>query len=175
MVRNHLRTIFFWRKRIPPAEPVVPKSFSYTIYADDGIYHMGKDYQYEDLTFKVAELPLEVEAEIQGFTYDEVGKSYVAKDTDAAPEYAFGYAARQLDGQYRMFQHYAVRLMKIKVEHKPKPDGSDIQSYELTFRNTHRKADGAFRWVGVSTDNTYALLDIIENLPTAPPEGGGGE
>lgn len=142
-------------------------SQEYTIFGDDGIYDSGTEYQYEDLVFKLAELPLEIEAKLQGSVYDDAKKEYTFKNTDSAPEYAFGYAARRLDGQYRMFQHYAVKLMKIKVEHKPKPSDTDIQSYELTFRNTQRKADGSVRHVFESTDGLYTLLDTIDNLPVA--------
>lgn len=143
-------------------------TLDYTIYGDDGVYAAGTDYQYEDLTFKVAELPLDVEAELQGCDYDENNKEYTFKNTDVAPEYAFGYAARRLDGEYRMFIHYAVKLMKVKVEHRPKSDGTDIQSYELTFRNTQRKADGAVRKVFESSDKTYTLLDTIDNIAPNP-------
>lgn len=143
----------------------------YTIYGDDGVYAAGTDYLYEDLTFKVAELPLEVEAKLQGCEYDDTTKEYTFKSTDVAPEYAFGYAARRLDGEYRMFIHYAVKLMKIKVEHKPKPDGTDIQSYELTFRNTQRKADGSVRHVFESSDKTYTLLDTVDNISPPPQQG----
>ena len=143
-------------------------SQDFTIYADDGIYASGSEYQYEDLTFKAAELPLEVEAKLQGCAFDSESGSYTFKNPDAAPEYAFGYAARRLDGNYRMFIHYAVKLMKVKVDHSPKSDGTDIQSYELTFRNTQRKADGAVRKVMDSTDGSFAALDTIDNIPVQP-------
>ena len=143
-------------------------SQDYTIYADDGVYASGADYQYEDLTLKVAELPLEVEAELQGSTYDSESNAYTFKSADVAPEYAFGYAARRLDNEYRMFIHYAVKLMSVKVDHSPRPDGTDIQSYELTLRNTQRKADGAVRKVMDSDDGSYTALDTIDNIPAAP-------
>lgn len=139
----------------------------YTIPADDGIYASGTDFQYEDLTFTVAELPLEVEAQLQGSEYDEETHSYVFKNIDVAPEFAFGYAARRLDAEYRMFIHYAVKLMSVQVEHRPKTDGTDIQSYQLTLRNTQRKADGAVRKVIDSVDGTYTALDTIDNIPAA--------
>ena len=140
----------------------------YTIYADDGVYASGSDYQYEDLTFKVAELSLEVEAKLQGSAYDSESSSYTFKNADVAPEFAFGYAAQRLDHEYRMFIHYAVKLMSVKVDHSPRPDGTDIQAYELTFRNTQRKADGAVRKVMDSDDGTYTALDTIDNIPAAP-------
>lgn len=137
----------------------------YTIYADDGIYDTGADYKYEDLTFTVAELPLDLEAKLSGGDYDEDTKTYMFKNIDTAPEYAFGYASRTLGNSYRMFIHYAVKLMNVKVEHKTKGDGNEIQAYELTFRNTQRNYDGAIRIEKDSEDNTYSWLNTIDNLP----------
>lgn len=140
----------------------------YTIYADDGIYTSGNDYQYEDLTITMAELPLELEAKLQGSEYEEDTKTYTFKNTDVAPEYALGYAARRLDGEYRMFLHYACKLMSITVEHRPRPADTDIQAYTIVLRNTQRAADGAVRKVIDSTDGTYAALGTVDNLPVAP-------
>ena len=141
------------------------------VYADDGVYYAGSDYQYEDMNFTVAELPLEVQATLQGADYDDTKKEYTFKTTDAAPEFAFGYAARRLDGEYRMFVHFAVRVTKITVEHRPRPDGTDIQAYQLTLRNTQRNADGAVRRERDSIDKTYAALDtMLDAIPAAPQQ-----
>lgn len=139
----------------------------YTIYADDGVYDSGEDFQYEDLTFTVAELPLEIEAQLSGGTYSETDKTYTFKNTDTAPEYAFGYAALQVDGNYRMFKHYVVKLTKVGVEHATRGDNNDIAAYELTFRGTQRAADGAVRIMKDSEDKTYSWLNTIDNLPSA--------
>lgn len=137
----------------------------YTIYADDGVYDSGSDYQYEDLEFTIAELPLEVEAQISGGTYDQTEKTYVFKNTDTAPEYAFGYAALMSSGEYRMFKHYVVKLMSIKVDHATKGEGDNINAYALTFRATQRMADGAVRVTKDSEDKTYAWLSTIDQIP----------
>lgn len=136
----------------------------YTIYADDGVYDSGSDFLYEDFTVKIAELPLDLEAKLQGSTFDEDTNSYTFKITDAAPEYAMAYAARRLDGNYRIFKHYCVKLLKIKIEHKPKTDGTDIQAYELTLRATQRVADGAPYKVTDSTDKSYAQIETVDTI-----------
>lgn len=139
----------------------------FTIYADDGVYDSGSDYQYEDLEFKVAELPLDIEALLSGGTYDATAKTYTFKNTDTAPEYAFAYAALMSNGQYRMFKHYAVKLMSVKVDHITKGDKNDIAAYTLTFRNTQRNADGAVRIEKDSEDYTYTWIDTIDQVPAA--------
>ena len=141
----------------------------YTIYADDGVYDSGSDFQYEDLTFTVAELTPELEAKLSGGTYDDTKKIYTFKNTDSAPEFAFGYAALKLDGTYRMFKHYVVKLMSVKVDHASKGDSGDIQAYELTLRATQRKADGKIRDIMDSETTSYDWLNEIEQYPAVEP------
>lgn len=139
----------------------------YTIYADDGVYDSGSDFQYEDLTFTVAELTPELEAKLSGGSYDETEKVYTFKASDLAPEFAFGYAAMKLDGTYRMFKHYVVKLLSVKVDHASKGDTGDIAAYQLTLRATQRKADGKIRDISDSTGTNYDWLNQIEQFPKA--------
>lgn len=131
----------------------------YTVYADDGIYDTGTEYKYEDLTVGLAELPPDVEAKLQGSKYNEETGVYTFATTDVAPEYALGYAAKQLSGKYRMFVHYDVKLMSVKVDHNSRGSNNDIQPYTLTFRNMQRNKDGAVRDQKDSEDKTYTWLE----------------
>ena len=139
----------------------------YTIYADDGVYDSGSDFQYEDLEHTTVELPLELEAAITGGTYDATEKTYTFKNIDVAPEYAFAYAAKMVSGQYRMFKHYCVKLISVKIDHLTIGDQKDVQAYKLTFRSSQRVTDGAVRVVKDSTDGTYDWLNTMDNLPEA--------
>lgn len=139
----------------------------YTIYADDGVYDSGSDFQYEDLTFTVAELTPELEAQLSGGTFDETTKVYTFKTRDTAPEFAFGYAALKLDGTYRMFKHYVVKLMSVKISHSSTGDSGDIQAYELAFRATQRQADGKVRDIMDSETEGYDWLGQIEQYPVS--------
>ncbi len=141
----------------------------YTIYADDGVYDSGSDFQYEDLTFTVAELTPELEAKLSGGAYDESTKVYTFKASDMAPEFAFGYAALKLDGTYRMFKHYAVKLISAKVDHASKGDTGDIAAYQLTLRGTQRKADGKIRDIMDSATASYDWLNQVEQFPEVAP------
>ena len=144
-------------------------SQDFTIYADDAVYDTGSEYQYEDLTVKLAELPLELEAKLQGGDFDQEEGSYTFKSTSTAPEFALGYAAMMKTGNFRMFKHYAVKLMKVKIDHQTKGSGTEEQSFELTFRNAQRMADGAVRVTKDSADETYTWLNSIDNLPVTEP------
>lgn len=139
----------------------------YTIYADDVVYDTGSEYQYEDLVLTLAELPVDIESKIAGGTYDETDKTYTFKTDDAAPAYALGYAGLMLSKKFRMFKHYCVKLMSVKVEHSSKGANNDISAYEVTFRNTQRVADSAVRITKDSDTTDLDWLDTIENLPAA--------
>jgi phi13 family phage major tail protein len=156
---------------IPSAQNLTKdvQASDFTVYADDGVYDTGTEYQYEDLEVTVAELPLLIESKLAGGTYVEADKTYLFKNTDAAPEYAVGYAAAQAGGQYRMFKHYCIKLLSVKVDHTTKGEKTEISAYKLKFRNTQRVADGAVRFVKDGSDGTYDWLNTIDNLPV---EGG---
>jgi hypothetical protein len=95
-------------------------------------------------------------------------KEYVFKDTDTAPEFAFGYAAAKLDGTSRMFKHPVVKLLSIKVDHKTKAEGnSDIQSYTITLRSYRRPCDGMARDTRDGTTTAITWLDTMEQFPAA--------
>lgn len=137
----------------------------FTIYADDGVYDSGSDFQYETITITLAEITPELESNMSGGTFDATSKVYSFKNTDVATEYAIGYAALKLDGKYRMFMHYSVKLMSIKIDHQTKGDGNDIQAYQLVFRGGQRKADGLIRDTKDGDDTTYTWLDTVDQYP----------
>jgi len=141
----------------------------YTIYADDSVYDTGSDYQNEELELTLAELTPELEAMLSGGDYDEETGEYTFKNTDIAPEFALGYAALRSDGKYRMFKHYAAKLISVKVDHATKGDSNDIAPYTLTFRNTQRNADGAIRVTKDSEDGTHTWLDTIDQIGGSEP------
>lgn len=134
----------------------------YTIYADDGIYDSGSDYQYTDLKLKVAQLPLEVEALLSGGKFDESNGTYELKTSDMAPEIAFGFAALMISGKYRMWVFHSCKLMGVKADHASKGGKNEVQSYELTLRATQRKKDGAIALIRDSETGDYSWLDGVD-------------
>ena len=137
----------------------------YTIYADDGVYDSGSDYQYTDLKLKVAQLPLAVEAMLAGGAYDETTQTYTFAANDMAPELALGFAALMLNGQYRMWVYYACKLMSVKADHSTRGDKNDVQAYELSFRATQRKTDGAIGVIRDGSGGDYAWLSSFGTQP----------
>ena len=145
----------------------------YTIPGDNIIYATGSELDYEDLEFEVNQLTLAQIAFMNGATYNESTKEYIAKKGDKPPEYAYAYAAPLLDGGYRMFKHYCCKTLKIKVDHTTVEQGKkDIQTYKITMRSTYRTAD--LRSVFIKDAETLDWLNTIDQLPVEPEGGGGG-
>jgi len=144
----------------------------FTIYADDGVWDSGTEYKYEDLTFKIVEIPLELEAKLSGGEYDPTTKIFTSRTTDTAPDYAFGCAALMADGEYRMYVYPFCKLMAIKVDHVTRGENAGATAYSLTLRNTQINKDNQGRFVRDSTDGTYDWLDNPDVLgqSTGPQE-----
>jgi phi13 family phage major tail protein len=145
----------------------------YTIPGDDDIYDSGTEFNYFDMEFEVNELPLSIAAALRGATYTEATKTYLFNKDDKAIEFAFGYAAPMLSGEFRMWKHYCCKLMSVKVDLQTKtPDNREVSTYKLQIRALGRKANGDVELVQDSSDKTYDWLNTIDQLPV---EGGGGE
>lgn len=142
----------------------------YIIYADDDVYDSGTEYKYTDLELTLAELDLAAEAQLTGGLYETETGVYSARNVDVAPEYALAYAAL-FKGGYRLFRHYVVKLMKVKVDHSTKGENNEIAPYTLSFRIFPRKIDGNYRDVkDVAFVDGFGWIQIIEALPVS---GGG--
>lgn len=142
----------------------------YIIYADDDVYDSGTEYKYTDLELTLAELELAAEAQLTGGLYESESGIYSARNTDEAPEYALAYAAL-FKGGYRLFRHYVVKLMRVKVDHSTKGESNEIAPYILSLRLFARKIDGNHKDIkDVEYADGFTWIQGIESLPVA---GGG--
>jgi phi13 family phage major tail protein len=142
----------------------------YVVYADDDVYDSGTEYKYTDLTLTLAELDLAHEAQLTGGLYESSSGIYSARTTYEAPEYALAYAAL-FKGGYRLFRHYVVKLMSVKVDHSTKGENNEIAPYTLTFRIFARKIDGNHKDIkDVTLSTGFTWIQTIE----AQPVSGGG-
>jgi phi13 family phage major tail protein len=156
---NSLATYTHGAKTPMPSASALTKQTTkseYTIYADDGVYDSGGDYQYTDLTLTLVELPLAIQAALEGGVYNEANSSYDFKTTDQPPEFALGFAALMRGGGYRMWLYYAAKLMSVTVNHATAGgDNGNAQTYELAFRATQRKMDNTVGTIRDGDDKTW--------------------
>ena len=137
----------------------------YTIFADDTIYDTGSDYTGTTIDVVFAELPLSLKAQLEGAAYDETEKEYIHATTDIAPEFALTFAGLMLSGEYRMFKYYVAKVVSIKSDLQTKGDGTEIQTYTVSFRATQRIADNAIYTKKESEGKVTTWLDVVDNIP----------
>ncbi len=132
---------------LPGAQSLSPtdQRTDYEILADDTIYAQGSDYKNTELVITVAEMSLEDEAALAGFTFDSTKKVQQQSVTDEAPYVALSFSALRSDGGKRLYKYFAAKLKSCKVQPKTKGQNGDIAAYELTFTAQGRKLDGLVR------------------------------
>lgn len=138
----------------------------YTLYADDGIYDSGSDFQSETLEIVVQELPLELKAALEGGDYDEETSTYTWGPDVVAPELAIGFSALRRDGGYLMTQYYACKVSSIQVELNTKGSSQDGSPYTITLQASTRVADGKlYRESECANKTGLTWLDTVDTLP----------
>lgn len=142
-----------------------------TLYADDGIYDSGSEYQNETMEIELQELPLELMAELDGADYDETEKVYSWGANSIAPELALGYKCLMRNGNYLMVQYYSGVVTMIKMDPTTRGDNKDGSRYTVTYKAGSRMADGKVHRKKEST--TAADLTWLDTLDTIPAGGEG--
>jgi phi13 family phage major tail protein len=108
-----------------------PETSDWKIYADDGIYDSGSDWQGDKVTLELAELPLEIKKNFEGGEYDEATGVYTFKSSSQAPELALSFKCLQSDGSWLMKKYFSFKASSLKDEHKTKGEGNDITPYSI--------------------------------------------
>lgn len=108
-----------------------PESSEWKVYADDGIYDSGADWQGDKVTLQLAELPLELKKYFEGGEYNDTTKEYTFKSSSQAPELALAFKCLQSDGTWLMKKFFSFKASSLKDEHKTKGEGNDITPYTI--------------------------------------------
>lgn len=116
---------------------------NYTIYADDGVWDSGAEWNSSELTVVFTETELETIALLTGASYS--GGVLEESTLDNAPEVALTFSALRADNGYRLFRYYVCKCTDYKVTHNTKVENKDAQRYELTFAVMPRKLDQKIR------------------------------
>lgn len=140
----------------------------YTLYADDGIYDSGSDFQSATLEVVVQELPLELHATLDGAEYDEETGVYAWGPGVVSPELALGFSALMRNGGYLMVQYYSVKATSIKVDYATKGSNQEGSPYTITFQASTRMADNTL-YRKKEAENAAGLtwLDTVDTLPVS--------
>lgn len=144
-----------------------PQMSEWKVFADDTVYESGSDWGGMNLSFQVAELPLELKKYFEGGEYDEQEKEYTYKDSAVAPEIGASFAAQTSDGQYRMVKLYSLRATRVRGDYRTKGEGGD-SSTPITIDATvmSRNKDSVVKREKDSTGGDLSWLDDLNDAPT---------
>lgn len=144
----------------------------YEVPGDDGMYDDGIDFKRVNLVIKVAELPLELQAKLEGAKYDTDTGVYVWGPSAVPPEIALTFRGAMLGGGWRVLRYYRAVVKDIKVDFNTRGSGGDISSYTLTVSATTRRVDG--ETLDQKDVNTPAeSMQLLRNIPKIPAEPAG--
>jgi len=135
-----------------------------TLYADDGIYDSGSEFQNETLEIELQELPLELMAKLDGADYDEETGVYSWGANSIAPELALGFRCLMRDGNYLMVQYYSGVVTMIKMDPVTRGDNKDGSRYTVTYKAGTRMADG--KVIRKKESASWADLTWLDTLDT---------
>jgi len=143
-----------------------PQTTDWQINADDGIYDSGSDWNGENFTLTLAELPLEHKKYFEGGTYDEATKTYHYRSTDQAPELALAFRVLQSDGSWLMVKFFSCKCRSVKIDHQTKGQSGEIASVTIEGLIMNRIYDSKVKEEKeATTEGDLTWLDTIESLP----------
>jgi len=136
------------------------------LYADDDLYDGLSEFQRENIGVTVRELPLELEAALDGATYDSTKEEYTWGPEAQAPQLAMGFKALKRDGTYRMVKYYSCTVTGIKVDYQTAGgNNNEGSNFIISFVAVVRKADRKLIIKKDSADSNTVWLDTIDNIP----------
>lgn len=143
-----------------------PETSDWKIFADDGIYDAGSDWQGDKVTITLAELPIELKKYFEGGEYNDTTKEYTYKSTSQAPELALVFKALLSDETYRMYKIYSFKASSFKDSFKTKGESSDISAVTIEGTVMNRIKDNTVKVEkDAPTAGDLTWLDTIDVLP----------
>ena len=131
---------------------IAPASAEATLYADDAIDAIVKEFSGGTLTLGVNDLLPGKQALLLGQTQDDDGVVY-ASGNDEAPYFAIGFRARRADGKYRHIWLYKVKFAIPNENHATKGSTITFQTPQLVG-SFIKRADDKWKadWTGELSD-----------------------
>ena len=131
---------------------LAPQSAEATLYADDAIDAIVKEFSGGTLTTGLNDLTPDMQALILGQTQDSEGVVY-AGGSDAPPYFAVAFRARRADGLYRYVWLYKVKFAIPTENHATKGSSITFQTPQITG-SFIKRPDGLWKadWTGSPKD-----------------------
>lgn len=136
------------------------------LYADNGPYESSSAMGAINVTIDLADLPMSVQADLLGHTYDSTNKTLVKKTSDTAPYVAILFEFLMGNGSKRCVKLYKGRFAEPTQSGQTKGENVEFQTNQITasFVALKGKANNAGKW---EFDQDYASTDSTDGFYTA--------
>ena len=140
-----------------------------TLYADNMIWETETSQGEITLTLDVADLPMDVQADLLGHTYSSTDKTLIKKSSDTAPYVAVGFEFLEGSGKKLCVWLYKGKFAVPGMTGQTKADNTEYQTNELTgtFAALKGTGDNTGRWqynkefdADASTDVFYSAVPL---------------
>lgn len=145
-----------------------------SLYADNILWATESVLGEIDLSLDLAELPLEVQADLLGHTYDSTGKTLIKKSTDNAPYCAVGFEFLMDSGKKLCVWLYKGKFAEPQQSGQTKGENTEYQTNEITatFAGLKGAGDNKGRWqyckefdADADTTSFYASIPLATVSP----------
>lgn len=140
------------------------------LFADNILWESETSMQDGTLDLDVADLPLEVQADLLGHTYDSTGKTLIKKSSDTAPYVAVGGEFLMANGKKLAFWLYKVKFQEPSQSGNTKGDNTEFQTNAIqgTFSALKGGGDNVGRWqYSQEFGSTDATTTFYTSVPLA--------
>lgn len=142
------------------------------LYADNMLWDTESSMGEVTLTLDLADLPLEVQADLLGHTYDSTDKTLIKKASDTAPYTAVGFEFLMAGGKKLAVWLYKGKFQEPNQQANTKGENTEFQSNEVTGTFVALKGTGqnTGRWqysqefdASDATTSFYASVPLANN------------
>lgn len=118
-----------------------------TLYADNQVWATEVNQGEIEISLDVADLPMSVQADLLGHTYDNSEKTLIKKSSDKAPYVAVGFEFLTQDGKLAVW-HYKGKFSEPSSSANTKGENTEYQTNTITatFASLKGTGDNAGRW-----------------------------
>ena len=146
---------------------VTKESQTNTLYADNGPYEVAETSGAINVTIDLADLPMEVQADLLGHTYDSTNKTLLKKTSDTAPYVAILFEFLMGNSSKRCVKLYKGRFAEPQQQGQTKGENVEFQTSQISasFVALKGKANNAGKW---EFDKDFASADSTAGFYTDP-------
>lgn len=140
---------------------VTPESNTATLYADNGPYETASSMGAVNVTIDLADIDLDVQADLLGHTYDAETKKLDKKTTDVAPYVALMFEFTLANGDNRCVKLYKGKFSLPSESGNTKGENVEFQTSQITASFVQLKNDARWETVQDITGDTSAFYTSV--------------